>query len=161
MILIGGNFVQPTLRHRRSTSGSDGHDGRYCGSIYFRHNCTVTIGNAVVSVQLDCDSHFPELRRVNWSFKKAFIVVLFDETFDLTSFGFGAILSYLRSGTDTRAPIFTIVKWLGKCRLPTLSEPFHNGKDRSTCIYLPSVQDGSGTVFWSASAVNLITEIHL
>ena len=38
-----------------AASGSDGHDGRYCGSIYFRRNCTVTIGSAVTSVQLDCD----------------------------------------------------------------------------------------------------------
>ena len=38
-----------------AASGSDGHDGRYCGSIYFRRNCTVTIGSTVVSVQLDCD----------------------------------------------------------------------------------------------------------
>ena len=30
-----------------------------------------------------------------------------------------------------RAAIFTIVKWLGKLRLPTISEPFHNGKDSS------------------------------
>ena len=68
-----------------AASGSDGHDGRYCGSIYFRRNCTVTIGSAVVSVQLDCD--FLHLPRVNWSvtcFKKAFIVVLLDETFYLT-----------------------------------------------------------------------------
>ena len=73
-----------------ATSGSDGHDGRYCGSIYFRCNCTVTIGSTVVSVQLDCDCDFLHLRRVNWSvncFKKAFrpsIVVLLDETFDST-----------------------------------------------------------------------------
>ena len=70
-----------------AASGSDGHDGRYCGSIYFRRNCTVTIGSAVVSVQLDCDCDFLHLPRVNWSvtcFKKAFIVVLLDETFYLT-----------------------------------------------------------------------------
>ena len=30
-----------------------------------------------------------------------------------------------------RAAILTIVKWLGKLRLPTIPEPFHNGKDRS------------------------------
>ena len=59
------------------------------------------------------------------------------------------------------APIFAVVKWLGKRRFPTLSEPFHNGGDGGTCACLPSVQDGSGNEFWSASAVDLITEIHL
>ena len=48
----------------------------------------------------------------------------------------------------------TIVKWLGKRRLPTLSEAFHNGKHRSTCACLPSVQDGSGNESMSASAFN-------
>ena len=79
----------PTFPAGGAASGSDAdvHDGRYCGSIYFRRNCTVTIGSAVVSVQLDCDCDFLHLPRVNWSvtcFKKVFIGVLLDETFDLT-----------------------------------------------------------------------------
>ena len=61
---IGSNLVGP-FRDRQSTGGSDvdGHDGRYWGC----RNCTVTqltVGSAVVSVQLDCNCHF--LRRVNW-----------------------------------------------------------------------------------------------
>ena len=34
---------------------------------------------------------------------------------------------------DVAHAIFSIVKWLGKLRLPTISEPFHNGKDSSAC----------------------------
>ena len=54
--------------------------------------------------------------------------------------GSAAILN--RRQISARAPILTVVKWLGMCRESTFSELLYNGKDRSTCVCLPAVQDG-------------------